>query len=131
MRDGFSVRMDIQDDYVVFDGDSRWDLCFHFQLILADLVLNSTTFVRLGSGAPGEFLIGVNDGTLSFWIFDILDSDRDPSSDDLFHSEWMNDFGTVICQFGGFIRGDNGYKSSCWNFAWVGCEDSIDFLPDL
>ena len=131
MRDGFSVRVDIQDDNVVFDGDSRWDLCFHLQLILADLVLDSTTFVRLGSGAPGEFLIGVNDGTLSFWIFDILYSDGDPSSNDLFHSEWMNDFGTIICQFGGFIWCNDGYKSGSGDFTWVGSKDSIDLFPDL
>jgi hypothetical protein len=131
VRDGLSIRVDIQDDDVVFDGDCRWDLCFHLQFILADLVLDSTAFVRLGRGAPGEFLIGVNDGALSSRVLDILDPNWDPSSNDLFHSEWMDDFGTVICQFGGFVWGNDGYKSGCGDFTWVGGKDSIDFFPDL
>ena len=123
--------MDIQDDNVVFDGDRGRDLCFHLQFILANLVLDSTAFVRLGSGASREFLVGVNYGSLSSRVLDILDPNRDPSSDDLFHSEWMNDFGTVICQFGSFIGSNDGYKSGCGYFTWVGGKDTIDFFPDL
>jgi len=131
VRDGLSVRMDIQDDDVVFNSNSRWNLGLDFQLILADFVLNSTAFVRLGRCAPGEFLIGVNDGSLSFWIFDILDPNRNPSSNDLFHSERVDNFGTVICQFGSFIGGNDGYKSCCGDLTWVGGKNSIDFFPDL
>ena len=43
----------------------------------------------------------------------------------------MNDFGTVVGQFGSFFRGDRWKESSCGNFARIGSEDSVNFFPHL
>lgn len=44
MGDGLSIRVDIQDNNVILDRDGGWDLRFHFDLISASLVLDSTAF---------------------------------------------------------------------------------------
>ena len=131
MRYSLSIRMNIQDDNVILDSNGGRNLCFDLQLIFADFVIDCTTFVGFSRGASREFLVGVNDGSLSCWIFDILDSNRDSSTNDLFHCKWMDHLGTVICQFGSFIGGDDGYKSCGWDFTWVGSEDAVYFFPDL
>lgn len=43
----------------------------------------------------------------------------------------MNDFGSVVGQFGSFLRSDRREESSGGDFARVGGEDSVDFFPDL
>lgn len=43
----------------------------------------------------------------------------------------MDDFGTVVCQFGGLVGRDDGHEAGRGDFARVGSEDPVDFFPDL
>ena len=43
----------------------------------------------------------------------------------------MNDFGSVVGQFGSFFRSDRREESGGGNFARIGSEDSVNFFPHL
>jgi hypothetical protein len=75
--------------------------------------------------------IGVDHSTSVTRIHDVLDPDRDAGTNDLVHSEGMDNLGTVEGQFGSLTRGDRVQEACGRHLAWVGCEDAIDFLPDL
>ncbi|KAH3683905.1 hypothetical protein WICPIJ_005105 [Wickerhamomyces pijperi] len=88
------VGVDVQDDDIMLssDGsgslllveDGRWDLLERLRRMWWSLT------------AFGGDVIWVDDGTITAWVFNILDSDWDLSLDDLFHGEWMDDFTTIL-----------------------------------
>lgn len=49
----------------------------------------------------------------------------------MLHREGVDDFGAVVGQLGGFFRGDHAEEAGGRDFAGVGGEDAVDFLPNL
>lgn len=85
MRQCLSIGVNIEDDNLILDGD-----CSRHSLI-------NTFNYSFGLGgfsvqASGEAHVRVDDCTSARGILDILDPDRDPRSDDLLHSEGMDNF---------------------------------------
>ena len=89
----------------------------------------------------------MNNGTAAFRVLDILDSNRDVASNNLydtsewgtvtlikpylFHSEGMHDLAAIVRQLGSFVWGDDWYKPRRGYLSGIGSEDPVDFFPDL
>lgn len=85
MRQCLSIGVNIEDDNLILDGHcSRHSLINTFN--------NSLGLGRFGIQASWEAHVRVNDCTSARGILDILDPDRDPRSDDLLHSEGVDNF---------------------------------------
>lgn len=72
-----------------------------------------------------------DDGTSVARVHDVLDPDGDAGTDDLIHGEGVDDLGTIEGQLSSLTGRDGVKKASGGHLAWVGGEDTVDFLPDL
>lgn len=75
--------------------------------------------------------VRVDDSTIVAGVHDVLDPDGDASTDDLVHSEGMDDLGAIEGQLSSLTRGDRAEEAGGRHFARIGGEDAINFLPDL
>lgn len=106
--DGLAIRADGEDENVVLDrhcGGSP-PHCLRRDGRVAGPRARCAGLVD-GFGFTVQRGIGEDDGASSRWVLDVLDSDGDGGADDLFHRERVDDFGSVVGQFGGLFWCDH------------------------
>lgn len=124
MRDGLPVRVDVDNDDGVFDGDGRWEM------LRPSLDWPARCSFRL-SLEGGGIRLRVNDGTAAQGVLDVLDADRDRSPDDLLHGERVDDLGAVVGELSGLVGRDDRNQASRRDLARVGREDTVNLFPYL
>jgi hypothetical protein len=124
MRDRLPVRVDVDDDDRVLDGDRRRKVLREFldRPRLGDLRSRPSLSVDRGRR------LRVDDGPAARRV---LDPDGDARSDDLLHRERMDDLAAIVGELGGLVGGDDRDETSGRDLARVGGEDAVDFFPDL
>lgn len=126
MTERLSIRVDVDDYDLVLDGNGGREMLR--EPLDGSLVDRELSRLRVENGSVG---LRVDDGSSSERVLDVLDSDGDGGSDDLFHGEGVDDLRTVVGKLGGFVGSDDGDETSGGDFARVGGEDTVDLLPDL
>lgn len=126
------VTVDVQDDDIVLDSNSRrslWALELRKQAggpCTEELSVAERRAVVDKTGVVGE-----DDSAGIAWVHDIFDANGNAGADYLLHGEGMDNLGAVEGQLSGLGGRDGGKQSGGRDLAWVGGEDAIDLLPDL
>lgn len=67
----------------------------------------------------------------SLWIFDVLYPDGDLTSNNLLHSERVNDLAAIVRQLSRFVWRDHGDQAGSGHFTRVSREYPVYLFPDL
>lgn len=90
--------MHVEDDDTIFDSNSGRVFARQVQMV----TVFSKNLGRMGRSACTVLRDGVgweDNGALTARVLDVLDADRDVSTNDLLHGEGMDDFRAIIGQF--------------------------------
>lgn len=130
---GALARVDVEDRDAALDGDGSGSLWRLGDGAVAGRSVQNAVRTVVGHGALACALgwVGPDDCAAVSGILDVLDADRNRSTDGLVHGEGMDDFGAVKGQLGGLGRRDGVEEVCCGHLAWIGGEDTIDLFPDL
>jgi len=125
------VRMNVQHDDITLRRDGSGALMARLQQCVMGAIPEVPWDLAGRVFALPCERIGKDHGALTARVLDVLYPDWDPRADHLLHGEWVDDLGAVVREFCCLLGSDDRDQAGRDDFAGVGGEDSVHFLPHL